>query len=116
MSLAGDLFPPDERGRLFGVVLSGELIGGGFGIAIAGTLSGWAGWRPALAVLILSTPPPPRRPAYGAGSQTSSEGAALALPRRNDWVVRPPLRARSGRLGVVISVGSRSNQSRTARS
>lgn len=57
VSLAGDLFPPDERGRLFGFVLSGELIGGGFGIAIAGTLSGWAGWRPALAVLILSTPP-----------------------------------------------------------
>ncbi|MDQ2725839.1 MAG: MFS transporter [Actinomycetota bacterium] len=51
VSLAGDLFPANERGRLFGLVLSGELIGGGFGIVAAGTLSGVAGWRPALAIL-----------------------------------------------------------------
>jgi MFS family permease len=51
VSLAGDLFPANERGRLFGLVLSGELIGGGLGIVAAGTLSGIAGWRPALAIL-----------------------------------------------------------------
>ncbi|MDQ6838321.1 MAG: MFS transporter, partial [Actinomycetota bacterium] len=53
VSLAGDLFPANERGRLFGLVLSGELIGGGFGIIAAGTLSGVAGWRPALAILAI---------------------------------------------------------------
>lgn len=51
VSLAGDLFPANERGRLFGLVLSGELVGGGIGIVVAGTLSGLAGWRAAIAVL-----------------------------------------------------------------
>lgn len=51
VSLAGDLFPANERARLFGFVLTGELVGGGFGIVVAGTLSSLAGWRPALGVL-----------------------------------------------------------------
>ena len=50
-SLVGDLFPADERGRLYGFVLTGELVGAGFGILAAGSLSGLLGWRLSLVVL-----------------------------------------------------------------
>ncbi len=50
-SLVGDLFPSEERGRLWGYVLTGELIGAGVGILVAGGLSGLAGWRLAMGVL-----------------------------------------------------------------
>ncbi|MCU1491311.1 MAG: transporter [Acidimicrobiaceae bacterium] len=52
-SLTGDLFPAGERGRIYGLIVSGELVGAGFGIIISGLLSGWAGWRPALGILAL---------------------------------------------------------------
>ena len=50
-SLMGDLFPGEERGRLWGYVLTGELIGAGLGILVAGGLSGLAGWRVAMGLL-----------------------------------------------------------------
>ena len=52
-SLVGDLFPADERGRLYGFVLTGELVGAGFGIVVAGGLSGLLGWRLALGVIAI---------------------------------------------------------------
>lgn len=50
-SLFGDLVPGDERSRLWAYVLTGELIGAGLGILVAGGLSGPAGWRVAMGVL-----------------------------------------------------------------
>jgi MFS family permease len=50
-SLVGDLFPGDERARLYGYILTGELIGAGLGILIAGALSDLLGWRFALGFL-----------------------------------------------------------------
>lgn len=50
-SLAGDLFPPDARGRLYGFVLGGELLGGGFGFLVSGNVSATVGWRWAFWVL-----------------------------------------------------------------
>lgn len=50
-SLVGDLFPSEERGRLWGYVLTGELIGAGVGILLAGVLSDLAGWRLAMGAL-----------------------------------------------------------------
>ena len=50
-SLVGDLFPADGRGRMYGFVLTGELVGAGFGIIVAGSLSGFLGWRLALGVI-----------------------------------------------------------------
>lgn len=44
-SLAGDLFPPGERGRLYGFILSGELLGGGFGFLVSGNIGAVLGWR-----------------------------------------------------------------------
>lgn len=52
-SLFGDLVPGDERSRLWGYVLTGELVGAGLGILVAGGLSGALGWRFAMGVLAL---------------------------------------------------------------
>jgi len=52
-SLVGGLFPGDDRGRMYGFILTGELVGAGFGIIVAGSLSGLFGWRPALAVIAI---------------------------------------------------------------
>lgn len=50
-SLFGDLVPGDERSRLWSYVLTGELVGAGIGILIAGALSGIFGWRVAMGAL-----------------------------------------------------------------
>lgn len=53
-SLVGDLFWPGERGRVYGYVLAGQLIGSGFGLVVAGNLAG-ASWRAAFWVLALAS-------------------------------------------------------------
>ncbi len=50
-SLTGDLFPPEERARVYGFILSGELCGAGVGFAAGGTLAGGLSWRAAFAWL-----------------------------------------------------------------
>lgn len=50
-SLVGDLFPPRERGRMWGFILTGELLGAGAGVVIAGLATSLFGWRVALIVL-----------------------------------------------------------------
>ncbi len=52
-SLTGDYFPPGDRGRIYGFIVAGELLGAGFGVLVAGEIAAVAGWRPALAVLAL---------------------------------------------------------------
>ncbi len=54
-SLVGDLFPSDERGRIWGLILGGELIGAAFGYVIAGEAAtlGSGSWRYAFYVLAL---------------------------------------------------------------
>ncbi|MGH2902223.1 MAG: MFS transporter [Solirubrobacteraceae bacterium] len=51
-SLVGDLFWPNERGRIWGYILAGELLGGGFGLIVAGNIAGLS-WRAALSVLAI---------------------------------------------------------------
>jgi MFS family permease len=50
-SLTGDLFPPAERGRVFGFVLSGELLGAGIGYVVCGSLASALSWRWGFGVL-----------------------------------------------------------------
>lgn len=50
-SLTGDFFPAGERGRIYGFIITGELLGAGFGVLVAGLVAGPFGWRPALALL-----------------------------------------------------------------
>lgn len=52
-SLTGDLFPAAERGKIYGYILSGELIGVGIGYVISGSLASLASWRWGFAFLAL---------------------------------------------------------------
>jgi predicted MFS family arabinose efflux permease len=52
-SLTGDLFPPGERGKIYGYILSGELIGVGIGYVVSGSLASVASWRWGFACLAL---------------------------------------------------------------
>ncbi|HEU5007107.1 MAG TPA: MFS transporter [Jatrophihabitantaceae bacterium] len=51
-SMIGDYFPRNERGRVYGYVLSGELIGAGFGFVVAGEFANLS-WRAPFLVLAL---------------------------------------------------------------
>jgi predicted MFS family arabinose efflux permease len=44
-SLIGDLFPTDERGRVYGQILAGELVGTGLGLVGSTLVAGLLGWR-----------------------------------------------------------------------
>jgi MFS family permease len=52
-SLVGDYFPSRERGRVYGLILSGELLGAGFGFVISGEIASALTWRAAFVVLAL---------------------------------------------------------------
>jgi MFS family permease len=47
-SLTGDYFPPAERGRVWGWILSGEVLGLAVGMVISGNLAQALGWRVAV--------------------------------------------------------------------
>ncbi len=44
-SLTGDFFPPVERAKIYGMILSGELVGTGVGYVCAGEISEVLSWR-----------------------------------------------------------------------
>lgn len=50
-SLIGDYFPVRERGSVYGVILSGELLGAGLGFVIAGEAASIFSWRAAFVAL-----------------------------------------------------------------
>lgn len=50
-SMTGDFFRPGERGRIFGYVLAGELLGVAFGFLISGNLAAAFSWRVSFWVL-----------------------------------------------------------------
>ena len=50
-SLTGDLFPAEDRSRIFGLVLTGELVGTGVGLVVSAELGALVGWRVPLLVL-----------------------------------------------------------------
>lgn len=49
-SLVGDYFPAGERGRIYGFVLAGELLGAGVGFAVTGDIAALS-WRAAFVAL-----------------------------------------------------------------
>ncbi len=51
-SLVGDWFDPRRRGRVWGAILSGEIVGTGFGFIVAGQLATFS-WRVGMASLVL---------------------------------------------------------------
>lgn len=52
-SLIGDYFPPGDRGRIYGFVLTGEIVGAGFGFVAAGFLTAALSWRWGFWALVL---------------------------------------------------------------
>jgi predicted MFS family arabinose efflux permease len=51
-SLVGDYFPGSERGRIYGFILAGELMGAGVGFAVTGDIAALS-WRAAFVILAL---------------------------------------------------------------
>lgn len=52
-SLTGDFFPARERGRIYGFILTGELVGAGFGFLVSGEVAAALSWRFAFFLLAL---------------------------------------------------------------
>ncbi|HVV57573.1 MAG TPA: MFS transporter [Gaiellaceae bacterium] len=51
-SLTGDYFPSSDRGRIYGYILAGELIGAGVGFGVTGDIAALS-WRAAFVILAL---------------------------------------------------------------
>ncbi len=51
-SLVGDYFPGRERGRIYSVILTGELVGAGAGFAVTGDIAALS-WRAAFVILAI---------------------------------------------------------------
>ncbi len=51
VSLTGDLFEQSERGRIYGYILGGELLGGGFGLLVCGDVAAASTWRASFGLL-----------------------------------------------------------------
>ncbi len=85
-SLIGDYFPSAERGKIYGYVLAGELLGAGVGFVVTGDVAALS-WRAAFVILALPTVPLAwalvrlAEPARGGASQLLP-GARRILSRR----------------------------------
>jgi MFS family permease len=114
-SLTGDLFPANERGRVYGFVLSGELLGAAIGYVVCGTVASALSWRWGFAVLappavllalaisrLLDEPARGGRDRLHSGAQDPQSGAASKTAREavaaHDV---PPVRS------LVLGPGSR---------
>jgi MFS family permease len=110
-SLIGDYFPSTERGRIYGYVLTGELLGAGFGFAVTGDIASLS-WRAAFVILALPTFVLARlllrlpEPARGnlAPLQPQATAAAGSAPGR-----RPPPTAAAFAPGADPTVGVPAN-------
>jgi len=95
-SLVGDYFGAWERGRIYGYILAGELLGAGFGFAVSGDIAA-ASWRAAFVILaipalvlavLVARLPEPRRGGKGVlvheGEDPPPEAAKQEAPHETD--------------------------------
>ena len=96
-SLTGDYFSPAERGRVWGWILSGEVVGLAVGVVISGNLASALGWRAALGwaalpALLLAWAmlrlPEPRR-SGGGKFYPSADGLGLVDQLAEQHHIRP---------------------------
>jgi MFS family permease len=96
-SLTGDYFPSHERGRVYGYILTGEILGTALGFVVCGNVSAAFGWRASFWVLgipgfflasaLWRTVPEPRR-----GGHDRLERGVIDL---RDHAPRTPTEVRS---------------------
>lgn len=114
-SLIGDYFPAEERGRIYGLVLSGELLGTGLGVILSGgAASLFHTWRAAELALLLPAalvvwavrqlPDPIREKASAAGDTSSVEPdtAMVRQLRTRKLTARPELILRRNPLHMPL--------------
>jgi MFS family permease len=112
-SLVGDYFPGSERGRIYGFVLAGELVGAGVGFSVTGDIAALS-WRAALVILALPAfalawlvahLPEPKRGGHAEADETdTSEGTAAQKLARERGIEPDPklvLTRDPRRLGIV---------------
>ncbi|HWD08205.1 MAG TPA: MFS transporter, partial [Actinomycetota bacterium] len=95
-SLVGDLFGGDERGRIYGYILTGEMVGGGVGFAVTGDVAALS-WRAAFVILaipafllawsVIRLPEPARTGGRGRRPGRSPDGAPPFRP--GPWTPPP---------------------------
>jgi MFS family permease len=99
-SLVGDWIPATERGKIYGYILTGELVGAGIGFSVTGDIAALS-WR--LAFIILALPafflawlvfrlPEPARGGQGVLAPEPGYGPAPAAPGQGPEAQTQPLR------------------------
>jgi MFS family permease len=113
-SLVGDYFPAAERGRIYGFILAGELLGTGFGFAVTGDVATLS-WRAAFVVLavpalvlawfVARLPEPARGETSSADSAEAELGPSDAQQLARDHGIEPDpdlvLQGDAGGLGLL---------------
>ena len=94
-SLIGDYFHPAERGRIYGFILAGELLGAGFGFAVTGDIATLS-WRAASSSS--RCPHSLSRSSSSVCRSRSAEATACSWPsREREASSRRPSRAKGSR-------------------
>jgi MFS family permease len=98
-SLVGDWFPGQERGRIYGFILTGELLGAGFGFAVTGDIAALS-WRAAFVILalpafilawfIFKVPEPARGGSDALQPEPSASTTPAGPPEAGPPEARPP--------------------------
>src|SRR5579884_540421 len=112
-SLVGDYFPASERGRIYGFILAGELVGAGFGFSVTGDIAALS-WRAAFVILAIPAVilawfvlrlPEPERGAQGEGHPHGEETEAQRLASERSVEPDPDLvlRVDPRRLGLLAA-------------
>lgn len=114
-SLLGDSFSAEERGRVYGYVLGGEVLGAGVGFVVSGLLAA-VSWRACLGVVAIPAavlpvfvwrlPEPPRRAAPHRVDGTPSKEAVPAASMSLRQAVLYVLRVRTNVVLIVSSACS----------
>jgi MFS family permease len=89
-SLVGDYFSGAERGRIYGFILAGELLGTGFGFAVTGDIAALS-WRAALVILAI----PAFVLSWAVFNLPEPERGGVAFPERGG-AARGPEESRAG--------------------
>ena len=112
-SLIGDYFPAGERGKIYGYVLAGELVGAGAGFVITGDLADIS-WRVAFA--ILAVPTIPLAWALGHLPEPARGGASQMLPGAERIIGRSEVKLRERMAGGDVNSPSRGKRGPASKS